>query len=471
MNEKLNIQDLIDTLAERHGMSKKNADSFVKEFFQLIEESLEKDKYVKIRGLGTFKLIDVGSRESVNVNTGERFEIQGHTKVSFTPEPALKDIINRPFSHFETVVLNDATVLEDTLQENDSEDDEDTEIKTPEQEVEEKVALVEEATIEEPLVETVVEEPLVEPEPEVEEEKPEKTEPEAMPENIVAVEPEPSEPVIKDTADSSTMKYFIGIVVFVVLLCGGAVAFAKGFARSLGIPMIDVNHLTGHVLAHFIKAEGEDNVQPEFPFLCLLVSGGNSQIILVKAYNDMEILGQTIDDAAGEAIDKCSKVMGLGYPGGPIIDKLARQGNPKAFSFSKPHIPGLDYSFSGLKTSFLYSLRDWMKDDPDFIEHHKMDLAASLEATVVDILMDKLRKAAKQYKIKEVAVAGGVSANNGLRNAFREHAGKYGWKIFIPKFSYTTDNAAMIAITGYFKYMDKDFCPMEAPAYSRVTLG
>ena len=249
------------------------------------------------------------------------------------------------------------------------------------------------------------------------------------------------------------------------------VSFAKGFARSLGIPMIDVNHLAGHVLAHFIKAEGEDNVQPEFPFLCLLVSGGNSQIILVKAYNDMEILGQTIDDAAGEAIDKCSKVMGLGYPGGPIIDKLARQGNPKAFSFSKPHIPGLDYSFSGLKTSFLYSLRDWMKDDPDFIEHHKTDLAASLEATVVDILMDKLRKAAKQYKIKEVAVAGGVSANNGLRNAFREHAGKYGWKIFIPKFSYTTDNAAMIAITGYFKYMDKDFCPMEAPAYSRVTLG
>ena len=218
------------------------------------------------------------------------------------------------------------------------------------------------------------------------------------------------------------------------------VSFAKGFARALGIPMIDVNHLTGHVLAHFIKAEDEENVQPEFPFLCLLVSGGNSQIILVKAYNDMEILGQTIDDAAGEAIDKCSKVMGLGYPGGPIIDRL------------------------------LYSLRDWIKDDPDFIEHHKTDLAASLEATVVDILMDKLRKAAKQYKIKDVAVAGGVSANNGLRNSFREHAEKYGWNIFIPKFSYTTDNAAMIAITGYFKYLDKDFCPMEAPAYSRVTL-
>ena len=248
------------------------------------------------------------------------------------------------------------------------------------------------------------------------------------------------------------------------------VSFAKGFARSLNIPLIDVNHLNGHVLAHFIKAEGEENKQPQFPFLCLLVSGGNSQIILVKAYNDMEILGQTIDDAAGEAIDKCSKVMGLGYPGGPIIDKLARQGNPKAYTFSKPHIPGLDYSFSGLKTSFLYSLRDWMKEDPDFIEHHKVDLAASLEATVVDILMDKLRKAAKEYKIKEVAVAGGVSANNGLRNAFREHAEKYGWNIFIPKFSYTTDNAAMIAITGYFKYLDKDFCSIELPAYSRVTL-
>ena len=248
------------------------------------------------------------------------------------------------------------------------------------------------------------------------------------------------------------------------------VSFAKGFARSLNIPLIDVNHLNGHVLAHFIKAEGEENRQPNFPFLCLLVSGGNSQIILVKAYNDMEMLGQTIDYAAGEAIDKCSKVMGLGYPGGPIIDKLARQGNPKAFTFSKPHIPGLDYSFSGLKTSFLYSLRDWLKEDPDFIEHHKVDLAASLEATVVDILMDKLRKAAKEYKIKEVAVAGGVSANNGLRNAFREHAEKYDWDIFIPKFSYTTDNAAMIAITGYFKYLDRDFCSIDLPAYSRVTL-
>jgi N6-L-threonylcarbamoyladenine synthase len=248
------------------------------------------------------------------------------------------------------------------------------------------------------------------------------------------------------------------------------VSFAKGFARSLNIPMIDVNHLQAHVLAHFIKESEEDNNQPKFPFLCLLVSGGNSQIILVKAYNNMEVLGQTIDDAAGEAIDKCSKVMGLGYPGGPIIDKLARQGNPKAFTFSKPHIPDYNYSFSGLKTSFLYSLRDWLKEDPDFIEHHKNDLAASLEATIVDILMDKLRKAAKNLKINEVAVAGGVSANNGLRNSFREHAGKYGWNIYIPKFSFTTDNAAMIAITGYYKYLDNDFCTIDKPAYSRVTI-
>jgi len=246
------------------------------------------------------------------------------------------------------------------------------------------------------------------------------------------------------------------------------VSFAKGFARSLGIPMIDVNHLQGHVLAHFIKEEGEEAEQPKFPFLCLLVSGGNSQIVLVKAYNQMEIIGQTIDDAAGEAIDKCSKVMGLGYPGGPIIDKLARQGNPQAYTFAKPHIAGYDYSFSGLKTSFLYSLRDWLKEDADFIEHHKEDLAASLEATIVDILMNKLRKAAKDLKIKEVAVAGGVSANNGLRNAFHDHAKRYGWKVYIPKFGYTTDNAAMIAITGYFKYLDKEFCPIDLPAYSRV---
>jgi N6-L-threonylcarbamoyladenine synthase len=247
------------------------------------------------------------------------------------------------------------------------------------------------------------------------------------------------------------------------------VSFAKGLAASLGIPMIDVNHLHGHVLAHFIHAEGDDYESPEFPFLCLLVSGGNSQIILVKSYKEMEIIGQTIDDAAGEAIDKCSKVMGLGYPGGPIIDKLARQGNPEAYTFAKPNIAGYDYSFSGLKTSFLYNLRDWIKDAPNFIENHKCDLAASLEKTIVDILMKKLRLAAKDLKIRQVAVAGGVSANTGLRNAFHDYAKRYGWKVFIPRFSYTTDNAAMIAITGYYKYLDKDYCPMSAPAYSRVT--
>lgn len=248
------------------------------------------------------------------------------------------------------------------------------------------------------------------------------------------------------------------------------VSFAKGFARSLGIPLVDVNHLNGHVMAHFIKEDESDENQPSYPFLCLLVSGGNSQIILVKAYNDMQVIGQTIDDAAGEAIDKCSKVMGLGYPGGPIIDRLARQGNPKAYSFAKPHIKGYDYSFSGLKTSFLYSLRDWLKEDPDFIEHHKEDLAASLEATVVDILMTKLLHAARDLGVKEVAVAGGVSANTGLRNAFHEHAERYGWHIFIPKFSFTTDNAAMIAIDGYYKFLDGDYCPMDAPAYSRITI-
>ena len=247
------------------------------------------------------------------------------------------------------------------------------------------------------------------------------------------------------------------------------VSFAKGMARSLGIPMIDVNHLQGHVMAHFIREKDDNYLPPPFPFLCLLVSGGNSQIVKVNAYNDMEVMGQTIDDAAGEAIDKCSKVMGLGYPGGPIIDKLARQGDPKAFKFAEPHIPGFDYSFSGLKTSFLYSLRKWVASDPDFIEKNKADIAASLEYTIVDILMKKLRLAAKESGIKHVAVAGGVSANTGLRNAFKDHARRYGWTIYIPKFSYTTDNAAMIGITGYFKYQDKEFCDIQAPVFSKVT--
>ena len=247
------------------------------------------------------------------------------------------------------------------------------------------------------------------------------------------------------------------------------VSFAKGLARALGIPLIDVNHLQGHVMAHFIKENDNDASAPPLPFLCLLVSGGNSQIVKVNAYNKMEVIGQTIDDAAGEAIDKCSKVMGLGYPGGPIIDRLARKGNPKAFKFAEPQIADLNYSFSGLKTSFLYSLRDWVAEDPDFIEKHKEDIAASLEYTIVDILMKKLRKAVKQTGIRHVAVAGGVSANNGLRNAFHEHANRYGWTIYIPKFSYTTDNAAMIGITGYYKYLNNEFCNIDAPAFAKTT--
>ena len=246
-------------------------------------------------------------------------------------------------------------------------------------------------------------------------------------------------------------------------------SFAKGFARSLDIPLIDVNHLQGHVMAHFIKESDDDNHMPPFPFMCLLVSGGNSQIVKVNAYNDMQVLGQTIDDAAGEAIDKCSKVMGLGYPGGPIIDKLGKDGDPKAFKFSEPHIPGFNYSFSGLKTSFLYSLQKWVKEDPDFVEHHKNDLAASLEYTIVDILMKKLRMAVKETGIKHVAVAGGVSANSVLREAFRDHAKRYGWTIYIPKFSYTTDNAAMIACVGTFKYRDHDLATIDLPAFSKVT--
>ena len=252
------------------------------------------------------------------------------------------------------------------------------------------------------------------------------------------------------------------------LLVGNS--FAKGFALSQSIPLIDVNHLQAHVLAHFIKDTPEQDTAPKYPFLCLLVSGGNSQIIKVESYNKMEVIGQTIDDAAGEAFDKCAKVMGLGYPGGPIVDRLAKEGDCKKFVFNKPHIPELNYSFSGLKTSFLYLLRDELAKDADFIEKNKNDLAASLQYTIVEILMDKLRKAVKQTGIKEVAVAGGVSANSAVRNAFMQHAEKHGWKIHLPKFSYTTDNAAMVAITGYYKYLDGEFCDIDAPSFSRVEI-
>ena len=246
--------------------------------------------------------------------------------------------------------------------------------------------------------------------------------------------------------------------------------FAKGLSLSLGIPMVEVNHLHAHVLAHFIEEEGEEHHSPEFPFLCLLVSGGNSQIILVRSASDMEIIGQTIDDAAGEAFDKCAKVMGLGYPGGPVVNRLANEGNPKAFAFSKPNVPGYDYSFSGLKTSFLYTLRDELEKNPNFIEERKADLCASLQATVIDILMKKLRQAAKDLGIRQVAVAGGVSANTGLRDAFHDHARRYGWKVFIPKFAYTTDNAAIVAMNGYFSFIDGKRTELDAVPFARVTM-
>ena len=249
------------------------------------------------------------------------------------------------------------------------------------------------------------------------------------------------------------------------------VNYAKGLAMSLGIPMVEVNHLHAHVMAHFIEEKGEEHQSPEYPFLCLLVSGGNSQIILCHSPYKMEIVGQTIDDAAGEAFDKCAKVMGLGYPGGPIVNRLANEGNPHVFKFAKPNVPGYDYSFSGLKTSFLYTLRDEIKLNPNFVEENKEDLCASLQYTVIEILMKKLRLAAKELKIKHVAVAGGVSANTGLREAFVDHARRYGWSIYIPKFAYTTDNAAMVAMSGHYNYLEGKQNEMNTVPYARVTMN
>ncbi len=229
-------------------------------------------------------------------------------------------------------------------------------------------------------------------------------------------------------------------------------SFAKGFALAQNIPLIEVNHLQGHVLAPFIKENTNDNNQPGFPHICLLVSGGNSQIIIVKSHLDMEVIGTTIDDAAGEAFDKCAKVMQLPYPGGPLIDKMAKDGDADAFKFAKPRIDGYNYSFSGLKTSFMYLLRDNIKTDPDFVQNNIANLCASLQKTIVDILLDKLNRAVKDTGIKEISVAGGVSANSGLRNGLLNYGIKHNVKVHIPKFEFTTDNAAMIAITGYYKY-------------------
>ena len=245
-------------------------------------------------------------------------------------------------------------------------------------------------------------------------------------------------------------------------------SFAKALSLSLGIPMVMVNHLHGHLMAGFVREDGKPVREPSFPYLCLLVSGGNSQIVRVDSPLEYEILGQTIDDAVGEAFDKCSKMLGLGYPGGPVIDRLAKLGDPLRFKFAKPHIPGLDYSFSGVKTSLLYFVRDRMAEDPSFLENNKEDLCASFQKTLVDILMDKLIKAARQTGIREIAIGGGVSANSGLRSRITEDGRRRGWNTYLPEFKFTTDNAAMIAVAGYFRYKAGERTPLDVAPVSRV---
>ena len=245
-------------------------------------------------------------------------------------------------------------------------------------------------------------------------------------------------------------------------------SFAKALGLALDIPIVMVNHLQGHVLANFVRQEAVPVREPSFPYLCLLVSGGNSQIVKVNSPLDFEILGQTIDDAVGEAFDKCSKMMGLGYPGGPVIDRLAKQGDPNRFSFAKPHIPGLDYSFSGVKTSLLYFVRDEMAKDPEFMEKNKEDICASFQKTLIDILLDKLVKAARQTGIREITIGGGVSANSGLRQRISEEGESRGWNVYLPEFKFTTDNAAMIAIAGYFHYLAGERCPLDIAPVSRI---
>ncbi len=245
-------------------------------------------------------------------------------------------------------------------------------------------------------------------------------------------------------------------------------SFAKGFTAGLDIPMIEVNHLQAHIMVHFIQSDVSSSESPRFPFLCLLVSGGHTQLVVVRDHHTMEIIGRTIDDAAGEAFDKCAKLIGLPYPGGPHVDRLAKQGDAHRFKFNKPRIEGFDYSFSGLKTSFLYFLRDQLKTDPEFIEKNKADLAASLQHTIIDILLNKLRGAMEHTGIDQVALAGGVSANSGLRSAMEIEADKRGWELFIPPFSYTTDNAAMIAITGYYRYLEGFFASDDIAPLARM---
>lgn len=246
------------------------------------------------------------------------------------------------------------------------------------------------------------------------------------------------------------------------------VSFSKGLAVANNIPLVEVNHLQGHILSHFIDMPDEELPHPSFPFLCLLVSGGHTQIVKVTAPLEMEIVGTTIDDAAGEAFDKCAKVMGLPYPGGPVIDRLAAQGDAGRFRFARPSVSGFDYSFSGLKTSFLYFLRDRMREDPGFIEANRADLCASLQKTIVDILLDKLVKAAGKFRIRDVAIAGGVSANSGLRGGVTAEGERRGWRTFLPPLKFTTDNAAMIAVTGYFRYQKGEFSSLSVAPEARI---
>lgn len=246
------------------------------------------------------------------------------------------------------------------------------------------------------------------------------------------------------------------------------VSFTKGLSIARNIPMVEVNHLQGHILSHFIDLPDRTLPHPDFPFLCLLVSGGHTQIVRVDSPLEMRIIGTTIDDAAGEAFDKCAKVMGLPYPGGPVIDRLAREGNPKAFRFARPHVEGYDYSFSGLKTSFLYTLRDAVAKDPEFIERHKADLCTSLQTTIVEILLDKLIRASKETGIRDIAIAGGVSANSGLRNGITETGARRGWRTFLPEFKFTTDNAAMIAMAGHYRYLNGEFASLDVSPVARL---
>ena len=285
--------------------------------------------------------------------------------------------------------------------------------------------------------------------------------------NIVPVVDQALEQAGVTMDDVSAIAFTRGPGLLGSLLVG--TSYAKGLAIATGKPLVEVNHLQGHILSCLVKEEGRENIVPSFPFLTLLVSGGHTQIVKVCGHFEFEILGQTIDDAVGEAFDKCSKMMGLGYPGGPIVDRLAKEGDCNRFKFNLPHIQGLDYSFSGIKTSLLYFLRDRLKENPDFIEENKADICASFQKALIDILMKKLILAVKETGIRQVAIGGGVSANSGLRNRIAEEGKKRGWQTFIPEFRFTTDNAAMIAISGLYKYRRGEFCTLDKPSVPRAS--